>query len=96
MSAREKFMKQIRWWPHARERLIERGIDVKLVQAALEHPDQVVISTGGRKIIHKRYREGHSHKEYLLRIFAEEHQVEWIIRTVYRTSKISKYWRDEL
>jgi hypothetical protein len=89
-------MKQIRWWPHARERLAERGIDTKLVQAALEQPDQVILS-GRQKVIHKRYHHPHRHKkEYLLRIFVEEHSEGQIIRTVYRTSKITKYWRDDL
>lgn len=86
-------MKRIRWWPHARERLLERGIDEKLVQAALEQPDQIIL-LGRRKIIHKRYHDLRRHKEYLLRIFIEEHTEEQVIRTVYRTSKISKYWRE--
>lgn len=88
-------MKQIKWWPHARERLVEREIDLKLVQAALKQPDQVIL-LGGRKIIHKRYHDSRRHKEYLLRVFIEEYAEEQVIRTVYRTSKISKYWRDDL
>ena len=88
-------MKQIRWRPHARERLVERGIDIKLVQEALTRPDQI-ISRGRQKIIHKRYYDFHCRKEYLLRVFIEEHVEERMIRTVYRTSKIAKYWRDKL
>lgn len=37
-------MKQVKWRPHARERLVERGIDIKLVQLALKQPDQIIIS----------------------------------------------------
>jgi len=89
-------MKHVKWWLHARQRLIERGIDIKLVQAALSEPDQV-IPTGRHKIIHKLYRDPHRrNKEYLLRIFVEEHAEFHIVRSVYRTSKISKYWRDDL
>jgi len=88
-------MKEIRWWSHARVRLVERGIDVKLVQAALEQPDQTIL-TGRRKIVHKRYHNSRCHKEYLLRVFIEEDAQGQVIRSVYRTSKITKYWRDDL
>ena len=87
-------MKSIRWWPHARERLVERGIDIKLVRSALEKPDQI-ITMGKQKIIHKLYQETSCHKEYLLRVFIEDFEEEQVIRTVYRTSKVSKYWRNE-
>ena len=87
-------MKSIRWWPHARERLVERGIDIKLVRSALEKPDQI-ITMGKQKIIHKLYQETSRHKEYLLRVFIEDFEEEQVIRTVYRTSKVSKYWRNQ-
>ena len=84
-------MRRIIWYSHAKERLIERGITAQIVLAALQDPDQV-IPKGKIKIIHKRYQDSLHRKEYLLRIFVEVVGVDWVIRTVYRTSKIAKYW----
>ncbi len=83
-------MRQIKWHSHAEQRLEERGIDIKLAQAALRNPD-VIIPKGKMKIIHKRYYDSQRNKEYLLRIFVEVHNGDWIVRSVYRTSKIVKY-----
>ena len=88
-------MKTIKWHNHARVRLIERDLDTKLVQNSLAEPDQI-IGKGLYKIIHKRYKDSHNSKEYLLRIFVEDHQGEWVILSAYRTSKIEKYWRDKI
>ncbi|MBU1125433.1 MAG: DUF4258 domain-containing protein [Candidatus Omnitrophica bacterium] len=85
-------VRSITWLRHARDRLAERGIDEAIVLEALKKPDQVIHSAG-QKIIHKAYRDSQSQKEYLLRIFVDEYAGTQVIRTVYRTSKISKYWR---
>ncbi len=87
-------MKKIAWHAHAQERLVERGINEKLVKDALQHPDQVIV-VGKNKILHKRYYDPYRRKNYLLRLFIEQHAEVWIICSVYRTSKINKYWRDE-
>ena len=87
-------MKEIKWHSHARARLLERSIDLRLVHKALEHPDEVR-GIGAQKIIHKRYVDSQSNKEYLLRIFLEDRHGEWTILSVYRTSKIGKYWREK-
>jgi hypothetical protein len=84
-------MKKIQWSLHARERLVEREIDKKLVETAIKESDQI-ITIGKQKIFHKRYYNANN-KEYLLRIFTEEHINKIYIRSVYRTSKINKYWR---
>ncbi|VAX35624.1 hypothetical protein MNBD_UNCLBAC01-1930 [hydrothermal vent metagenome] len=88
-------MKQIEWQVHARQRLVERGINIHLIRKALLAPDQVIFHRR-QKIIHKRYYDMKREKEYLLRLFIEETSEKWIINSVYRTSKISKYWRVDL
>ena len=88
-------MRRMIWYSHAKQRLNERGLDAKLVLVALQDPDQV-ISKGKIKIIHKRYRETSQSKEYLLRIFVEVVGEDWVIRSAYRTSKVTKYWRARL
>ncbi len=86
-------MKKIVWHAHAKARLVERGIGLKLIRDALDYPDQI-ISEGKYSIIHKFYGDFNRKKKYLLRIFVEEQERKFIIRSVYRTSKIHKYWRD--
>ena len=87
-------MKGILWHAHAKERLTHRNIDRGLVLRAIEKPDQIIVS-GKRRVVHKRYHDDRSRKEYLLRIFLEEHQQMTVVLSVYRTSKINKYWREE-
>ncbi len=69
-----------------------RSIDSKIVLLTIREPEQV-LNKGKFKILHRRYYETGQRKHYLLRLFVEETAVEIIIYTVYRTSKIDKYWR---
>ena len=86
-------MKSIKWHSHAKIRQIERNIDAHLIVKALQQPDQTIYLAGKKRIIQKRYHDSQSQEEYLLRIFVEEFSTLYLIRSVYRTSKIGKYWR---
>lgn len=83
---------EIEWLPHARERVRERGISESLVRQVLREPQQV-LGHGSRKVFQSRLTI--RHKEYLLRVFTEVHEGVIMIRSVYRTSKVHKYWRLE-
>ena len=85
-------MKKIIWYPHARVRLKERAIDIKNVHLAVNTPNQV-IHKGRFRIFHKIYHDHRRNKDYMLRVFAEEYEGEVIVHSLYRTSKIAKYWR---
>ena len=85
-------MKKIIWLPHARIRLLERGIREELVEKAVTDPDQVLIYSRN-KIFHKIYVDHLRNKKYLLRVITEDLMAETVIISVYRTSKIKKYWR---
>ena len=78
---------------HARARLQERGIRERLVHETLRHPEQVVELGGGQKVYHRRHRDKKQQKEYLVRVFVEMRHATMRVRSVYRTSKIHKYWR---
>lgn len=88
-------MKELTWWEHAKQRIKERKITFELIKQAIENPDQI-IKEDKLKIIHKIYNDKKKDKQYLLRIFIKEEPKRIIIRSVYRTSKIKKYWREEL
>ena len=74
---------------HCKQRMFERDIKEDLVKQAIASPDQI-IKTERREILHKRYKDKNKgNKEYLLRVFIEEKS----IVSVYKTSRIEKYWR---
>ena len=55
-----------------------------------------IINENSSKIFHKIYIDKKKDKSYLLRVFITEDPKRIIISSVYRTSKIKKYWREEL
>jgi len=82
----------IEWLPHARERLRERGIHESLVLQVLREPQQV-LGRGVHKVFQRRSVDMARQKEYVVRVFVEGHPGVMVVRSVYRTSKIHKYWR---
>ena len=78
---------------HAKKQLRERNISEELVRKALSVPDEIIPTNEGRKVIHFHIQE--DEKVYLLRIIAEQTGSDWLVITVYKTSKIDKYWRGE-
>ncbi len=80
---------------HAREQMEERGISEDMVNEIMENPDQT-IAEDEDKLIYQSIREFNSEqKSYLVRIFINILKIPWLIITVYKTSKIKKYWKDE-
>lgn len=77
---------------HARFEMKRRGISEQEVEAVLEKPGQKIKLVGGREIWqNKIHTEG---REYVLRVVLEV-KPEPLVVTVYRTSKVDKYWREE-
>lgn len=75
---------------HAATEIARRGLPAAEVQKAIVNPAQVVPIRAGRVALHHRYFEGG--REYLLRIFVDIDRDPPVIVTLYRTSKIEKYW----
>jgi hypothetical protein len=73
-----------------------RGIPLALVQGVMDHPEQRLVdeSRTGRWIYQSRLRFEDG-KMYLLRVVVAEDEQPPVIITVYRTSKIEKYWSTE-
>lgn len=82
-------MEQFRFIDHALKELKRRNIPLQLVIEALEQPDQIVPNVEGREAYHKLVEM--NGKTYLLRIIVESRDT---VVTIYRTSKVEKYWRD--
>jgi hypothetical protein len=73
-----------------------RRIPLVLVQAVMDHPEQRLAdeSRAGRWIYQSRLRF-EDEKMYLLRVVVADDEHPPVIVTVYRTSKIEKYWSAE-
>jgi len=69
---------------HARFEMERRGISDEVVRQVLEFPEQRFQTRKGRVVLHSRL---------LLGVDVDRRPAEVV--TVYRTTKLSKYWREE-
>jgi hypothetical protein len=77
---------------HARLEMERRGIPLDLLEQVLLYPQQIVPETRDKKA-YQSIIDFSAGKKFLVRaIVADEHDPPIVI-TVYRTSKIHKYWR---
>jgi hypothetical protein len=80
---------------HARIEAARRGIDEDTVREVASRPEQRVTVRPGREVRQSRIVDPASGKLRLLRVFMDTgHDVDTVV-TVYRTSKVRKYWRAE-
>ncbi|WP_448527316.1 DUF4258 domain-containing protein [Parathermosynechococcus lividus] len=85
-------MSQVRFTAHALEEMQRRGIAREQVEAVLSQREQILLGRNRRTIYQSRIRFD-GEKQYLLRVFVDETISPSVVITVYRTSKIQKYWR---
>lgn len=76
---------------HAKEELERRQIPRALLEDVLDNPQQIVLEQRGRKAYQSKVNFGG--KTYLLRAIVRDDVDPAIVITLYRTSKIKKYWR---
>jgi hypothetical protein len=79
---------------HARVQMVRRGIDRELVVAVLTSPEQRELVRPGRLVLHSRVRMGTPPRMYLLRVVVDVDRHPAEVVTVYRATKVSRYWRD--
>jgi hypothetical protein len=84
-------MKTIRWTPHAKQEATRREISANEAEKTITHPDSVAPARLPRMIFMRRYFDSVLQAEMLLRVVAEETETEWVIVTLYKTSKFKKY-----
>lgn len=78
---------------HAEDELKRRMIPRELLDSVLENPQQVAPEYGGRKAYQSKLDFGEG-KIYLLRAIVNDLVDPATVLTVYRTSRIDKYWRN--
>jgi hypothetical protein len=69
-----------------------RGIDTTVAESVVSEPQQRLVE-GRRIILQSRYHDRVLAKEMLLRVVIESKEEAVKIITVYRTSRIRKYWQ---
>lgn len=82
--------KPIRMTAHARFQMRRRSIRAAEVEAVVRHPDQVVPSSKGRRIMQSKIG---STGRLLLRVIVKEDLQAYHVITVYKTSRLARYWK---
>ncbi len=80
---------------HTRFELRRRGLSETLIASILNNPEQRWEIRKGRHVLQSRIRLGSPRKTYLVRVIVDIDRTPCEIVTAYRTSKLSKYWRNE-
>lgn len=78
---------------HALIEMARRDISQEHVRNVLANPEQTEIVREGRTVYQAKYNMGEPPKVYILRVFVDIDGTPPHVVTVYRTSKIEKYWR---
>jgi Domain of unknown function (DUF4258) len=80
---------------HARLEMTRRQISEAEVESVLAAPEQTECVREGRAVSHSRIELGAPAKTYLLRVVVDIDRQPSEVVTVYRSSKVQKYWRGE-
>ncbi len=75
---------------HAAIEINRRNIRMEDIEQVLNRPQQIISVRPGRKIYQSIVDM--NDKQYLLRLIVDE-EIPPVLVTVYRTSKIQKYWK---
>lgn len=80
---------------HARRQAARRGISEAIVRSVAEAPEQVAVVREGREVRQSHVRFPPDDRLYLVRVFVDVSPGLETVMTIYRTSRIEKYWRIE-
>lgn len=69
-----------------------REISREVVEAILAAPEQRLPVRAGRDVLQSRINKAAPEKTYLVRVFVDIDRDPAEVVTVYKTSKIAKYW----
>jgi hypothetical protein len=79
---------------HALYEMTRRGLNEKDVAQVILKPEQTDLLRPGRVVFQSRIKIGDPQKIYLLRVIVDIDRDPVEIVTVYKTSKVEKYWRE--
>lgn len=76
---------------HAAFEIGRRGLKREAIDQVLKSPEQRFDVRPGRVVLQSRIQE--SGREFLIRVFVDVDRRPAEVVTVYRTTKVAKYWR---
>ncbi len=79
---------------HATEEMARRSIPREMLEAVLDNPQQVVPARQGKKVYQSQVRFADG-RMFLVRAIVDDRAEPPRVITVYRTTKVRKYWRSE-
>jgi len=79
--------------PYASRKTEYRAIGLDIVRRVVEAPDQRLPVRPGREVFQAKVLLGDPPREYLVRVFVDVDRQPAEVVTVYRTTRIAKYWR---
>lgn len=77
---------------HAKEEMVRRSISEQHLITVMNTPQQIVSTRGDLKAYQSIVDFGNG-KMFLIRVIVNDNVEPAVVVTVYRTSKIAKYWR---
>ena len=81
---------------HARSEMERRGVTQDVVERIVTSPEQrLAVRQGSRVVLQSRIEMGCPPKMYLVRVVVDIDREPAQVVTVYRTTKLDKYWRNE-
>ena len=80
---------------HAEEQLVRRGIDRDLVMAVIENYEEAVEDDEQDVVVYQSIIKEMG-QLFLLRVFVNKNKQPMVIVTLYKTTKISKYYEGEI
>ena len=75
---------------HVIEQMKIRGVPEEIIFEVLENPDNIYSESEGQ-LIYQKIVLFDGLKRYLVRVFVNSDKIPNLVKTVYRTSKLSKY-----
>jgi len=81
--------------PHAIREAARRGIPLSTIADVLARPEQRQTVRSGRTVFQARRVIGQPKKMYLVRVIVDIDREPAEVVTVYRTSRIAKYWESD-
>ena len=81
---------------HAREQMVRRNINPDIVLSVISHPDQKVVDDEDLAIVICQSLIKENEQMFLLRVFVNRDKQPNVIVTLYKTTKISKYYEGEI
>ncbi len=86
-------MNKLVFTDHSLFQMHRRGISKKDVMGIIKNPGQTIEIQPGRVVMQSRILAEGREDELLVRVFVDLSEDSTEVVTVYRTSKIEKYWR---